>query len=176
VTPCRLVDDKDYYGLAPGKVAGLRYAGFVKVVDVVKDDAGKPIELRCEYDHDRSRTTGKVKGNLHWVSSSVPGAEPATAEVRLYDQLFTTESPGSTGDWESEINPDSETVLTGCYVDASLVAPGAVAVRQSFQFERMGFFVVDQDSDLTASPPRLVFNQTVSLKEDTTTKKVRATA
>ncbi|RYG50512.1 glutamine--tRNA ligase, partial [archaeon] len=75
----REVDDKDYYGLAPGKVAGLRYAGYVKVVEVVKDADGKVVEIKAEYDHERTSTKAKVKGNLHWVSSSEPGKLPATA-------------------------------------------------------------------------------------------------
>ncbi len=72
------------------------------------------VELRATYDHDRSATPGgkKVKGNLHWVSGSSPGALPATAEVRLYDHLFTTDEPGASGDWEAEINPASEVVLS----------------------------------------------------------------
>jgi len=178
----RRVDAKDYYGLAPGKVAGLRYAGYVRVAEVVEDPAtGEVVELRCEYDHGRDGPLaprdggGKVKGNLHWVSGAGAGAPPASAEVRLYETLFTTEVVGSTGDWEAEMNPRSETVLAGCLVDASLAAcaarggapwpPGA-----QFQFERLGFFVVDPDA---AAEGRLVFNQTVSLKEDTATKKVR---
>ena len=165
----REVDSSDYYGLAPGKVAGLRYGGYVKVLDFVKDASGNVVELRCEYDEARS-WPGKVKGNLHWVSASTPGAEPTTAEVRLYDNLFNTEEPGSTGDWESEINPDSEVVLKSCYVDASLSK--GLALRNHFQFERIGFFVVDQDSDFEAC--KYVFNLTVSLKEDATAKKLRA--
>lgn len=176
----RAVDEKDYYGLAPGKVAGLRYAGYVKVVEVINDPAtGAPVELKCAYDHDRSATAGKVKGNLHWVSPSVPGGKPATAEVRLYDHLFHTESPGSSGDWEAEINPASETVLKEVLIDESLAAAaasGALRPLTHFQFERLGFFVVDVDTDTTANPPRIVFNQTVSLKEDSTAKKVRGGA
>lgn len=205
----RLKDDKDYYGLAPGKVAGLRYAGYVRVDSVVvKDSASgntatiacsdaaainaaadavaagssEVVELLCEYDHERGdKLTGtggsKVKGNLHWVSSSVPGKEPATAEVRLYTHLFTTEEPGSTGDWEAEIDPHSEVVLTNCYVDDSLAHPAAAhggrlhAITDRFQFERLGYFVVDTDTDFDKG--KLVFNQTVSLKEDATVKKIK---
>ncbi|RYG54663.1 hypothetical protein EON66_06840, partial [archaeon] len=85
-----------------------------------------------------------------------------------------TDEPGETGDWEAELNPASETVLTNCYVDASLAAPGALKLYDRFQFERVGFFVVDQDSD--AATGKYVFNLTVSLKEDAATKKVRAGA
>jgi glutaminyl-tRNA synthetase len=146
----------------------------------------QPVELLCEYDHERNPSFpaggAKVKGNLHWVCGAGPGAEPLTAEVRLYDYLFTTDDPGSTGDWETELNPASEVVLTGCVVDASLAAtagPGAVKLRDRFQFERLGYFVADQDSvfaDAAAGgAPKLVFNQTVSLKEAADAKKVRAT-
>lgn len=203
----RMRDDKDYFGLAPNKVAGLRYAGYVKVTGVVVKDSttgatstvacsdtaateaaaeavgsgrSEVVELLCEYDHERGeRLTGgsKVKGNLHWVSSSVPGKEPATAEVRLYTHLFTTEEPGSTGDWEAEIDPHSETVLTNCFVDDSLAHPAAAhggrlhPITDRFQFERLGYFVVDTDTDFDAG--KLVFNQTVTLKEDVAVKKIK---
>ena len=160
----RLADDKDFFGLAPGKVAGLRYGGYVRVLEVVAGPSGAPAELRCEYDAGRSPAAGKVKGNLHWVS-----AGGATAEVRLYENLFTTEEPGSTGDWVAELNPHSEAVLHGVHVDAFLGAPGAHKVGDAFQFERLGFFVVDKDSDCAAG--RYVFNQTVSLKESGEVKK-----
>ncbi len=154
-------DDKDFFGLAPGKVAGLRYAGYVRVVEVLRDArTGAACELRCEYDAGRSAAAGKVKGNLHWVSAA-PGCG-ADAEVRLYENLFVTEEPGSTGDWVAEINPRSETVLT-VRVDAFLAAAGAHKAGDAFQFERLGFFVVDKDSDPAAG--RYVFNQTVGLKE-----------
>jgi glutaminyl-tRNA synthetase len=166
------VDDATYYGLAPGKVAGLRYAGYVKVTEVVRAPDGSVAELRAEYDHERSRTSEKVKGNLHWVSSAVPGAEPPTAEVRLYDYLFTVDEPGASGDWEAELNPRSEVVLTGCPIDASLAGAGRLAKWDHFQFERVGYFVADQDSDFAAG--KLVFNQTVSLKESVATKNVRS--
>lgn len=168
----RETDHPDYYGLAPGKMAGLLNAGYVKVVGFERDAAtGLVTEVRAEYDAERS-TPGKVKGNLHWVSASTPGGVPATAEVRLYRHLFTTELPGETGDWEAEIDPHSEEVLTGCYVDASLTA--AVPVWTNWQFTRIGYFVTDCDTDYAAN--RLVFNLTVSLKEDVVAKKLRGGA
>ena len=120
--------------------------------------------------------------------------------MRLYDYLFTTDDPGAAngGDWEAELNPASETVLTGamgggvagsaagrihppfsspaadCRVDARMAAPGAVALWDRFQFERLGFFVADKDSDFGAG--RLVFNQTVSLKEDAGARKLKGGA
>ena len=162
----RATDDKDFFGLAPGKTAGLRYGGYVRVLEVIAGPDGTPVELRCEYDAARSPAAGKVKGNLHWVAAGGP-----TAEVRLYENLFTTEEPGSSGDWVSELNPRSETVLPAVPVDAFVGAPGAHKVGDSFQFERLGFFVVDKDSDCAAG--RYVFNQTVSLKESGEVKKVK---
>ena len=147
----------------------------------------QPVELLAEYDHDRTPSFAggaKVKGNLHWVCGSAPGALPLAAEVRLYDHLFTSDDPGSSGDWEAELNPLSEVVLTGCYVDASLArasGPGAVQLWDHFQFERLGYFVADCDSAFGpaeeapgAPAPRLVFNQTVRNKEDSATKKSKA--
>ncbi len=165
----RMQDDPSYYGLAPGKTAGLRYAGYVKVVDVVTDPAtGKVTELRAEYDHER-KAAGKVKGNLHWVSGSAPGVAPPAVEVRLYDHLFHTEVPGSTGDWESELNPKSEVVLRTAVANPSLLARTKHLDR--FQFERVGYFVADKDSDFAAG--KLVFNLTVGLKEAADVKKIK---
>jgi len=167
----RDVDSADFFGLAPGKLAGLQYAGYVKVVEAVRDASGEVVELRAEYTHDRTTLPAvKVKGNLHWVSGSTPGGMPATAEVRLYQPLFTTLEPGETGDWEAELNLRSEEVLTGAMVDASLSRPG-LHLWQNFQFVRLGYFVVDRDSDLDGG--RYVFNLTVSLKEDVAVKSMR---
>ena len=111
----------------------------------------------AEYDHSRSASfagSAKVKGNLHWVS----GPSPAPVEVRLYDHLFMTDDPASSPNWEAELNPDSERVLTGCLVHDSLATSATLGAR--FQFERLGYFVLDQDS----VGKSLVLNQTVSLK------------
>ncbi len=128
---------------------------------MVKDADGEIVELRCSYD---PQTRGgdapdgrKVKGTLHWVSA----AHALPAEVRLYETLFTQEDPMSWqegGDFTDGLNPDSKRVLTGCRVEPSL-ADAAVAER--FQFERTGYFAVDEDSAAGA----LVFNRTVSLRD-----------
>ncbi len=168
----RVVDDKDYFGLAPGKTAGLRYAGFLKVNGYSVDEgSGRVTEVQAEYDHDRVvlGKEGKVKGNLHFVSGSAP-----TVEVRLYEHLFTTEVPGSTGDWEKELAPVSERVLPGARATPSLLAPGAVSVGDHFQFERVGYFILDSDADVGAG--KLVFNMTVGLKEAAEVKKVKGPA
>ena len=179
----REVDDAAFFGLAPGKVVGLRYAGYVRVAEVVRDAAsGEVALLRCEYDHERrgfadgagAPGAAKVKGNIHWVSAEAPAVE-----VRLYEHLFTTETPGSTGDWEAEINAQSERIVADARANPALVAAldalGARAVGEKFQFERVGYFVVDKDSRLGAggAAPRLVLNQTLGLKESVETKKVK---
>ena len=107
-----------------------------------------------------------VKGNLHWVSAKVAGGEPAAVQVRLYDHLFL---PQGAADAEPELNPHSETVVSA-FADAALVAPGRATPGAHFQFERVGFFTADPDSRDGAP----VFNLTVSLKEGTEVKKVRA--
>jgi len=153
---------KKFYRLAPGREVRLRYAYFVTCVGVVKDEkTGEVVELHCTYD---PATRGgdspdgrKVKSTLHWVSAG----EALPAEVRLYDHLFAREDPSDVAegeDWQSNLNPDSLEVLTGCRVEPSLAgaAPGG-----RYQFERQGYFCVDADS----APGKLVFNRTVTLKD-----------
>ncbi|MCX7681079.1 MAG: glutamine--tRNA ligase/YqeY domain fusion protein [Anaerolineae bacterium] len=150
-----------YYRLAPGREVRLRYAYFIKCVDVVKDAQGKVVELRCTYDPETKGGAApdgrKVKATIHWVSA----AHALDAEVRLYDVLFTQPNPEEVpeGDFTSVINPNSLEVLTGCKVEPSLASarPG-----DRFQFERLGYFCVDPDS----SGGTLVFNRTVTLKDE----------
>ena len=155
---------KQFYRLAPGREVRLRYAYFIKCVDVVKDpQTGEVVELHCTYD---PATRGgnapdgrKVKSTLNWVSA----AHALPAEVRLYDRLFTVENPNEERDgqdWKSFINPNSLEVLTGCQVEPSLAqaAPGA-----RYQFERLGYFCVDL---VDSQPGRLVFNRTVALRDE----------
>ncbi len=152
---------KKFFRLAPGREVRLRYAYLITCTSVSKDDAGNVIELRCTYD---PRTRGgsppdgrKVKATLHWVSA----ARARDAEVRLYDRLFTRESPDDVAegeDFTASLNPDSLKVVSGVKVEPGLesAAPG-----DFFQFERQGYFAVDPDS----KPGKLVFNRTVSLKD-----------
>ena len=155
---------KQFYRLAPGREVRLRYAYFIKCVDVVKDpQTGEVVELHCTYD---PATRGgnapdgrKVKATLHWVSA----AHALPVEVRLYDRLFTVENPNEERDgqdWKSFINPNSLEVLTGCQVEPSLAqaAPGA-----RYQFERLGYFCVDL---VDTQPGHLVFNRTVALRDE----------
>jgi len=147
-----------YFRLAPGREVRLRYAYFIKCVEVVKDADGQVVELRCTCD---PATRGgdapdgrKVKATIHWVAA----ATAVEAEVRLYDRLFQNQDPEAAGDFLSNINPDSLEVLPKCCVEPSLkgAAPG-----DHYQFERNGYFCVDPDS----TSDRLVFNRTVSLKD-----------
>ncbi len=150
---------KKFFRLAPGREVRLRAAYFVTCTDVVKDAQGNVVELRCTYDPDTrggsSPDGRKVKGTLHWLSA----AHAVPAEVRLYDHLFTDAYPGAGGSelFES-LNPASETVLTGCYVEPALAdAP----VGETVQFERLGYFCPDPDS----TAEKLVFNRTLTLKD-----------
>jgi len=153
---------RKFYRLAPGREVRLRWAYFIKCEDVVKDDGGEVVELRCTYD---PATKGgdapdgrKVKATLHWVSA--PHA--LDAEVRLYDCLLRDEAPEEedeeADDFIARLNPDSLEVLEGCKVEPSLAGaePG-----WRCQFERQGYFCVDPDS----TGERLVFNRTVTLKD-----------
>lgn len=150
---------KKFFRLAPGREVRLRGAYLITCHDVVKDESGAITALRCTYD---PATRGgdapdgrKVKGTLHWVSA----AHAMDAEVRLYDRLFTDETPGAgDADFLPQINPNALEVRTGCKLEPSLAA--AVA-GDRFQFERTGYFCVDPDS----TPSHPVFNRTVTLKD-----------
>ncbi len=154
---------KKFFRLAPGREVRLRYAYYIKCDDVVKDEkTGDIVEVHCTYDPETrggSAPDGrKVKATLHWVSA--PHA--VKAEVRLYDRLFNKANPDSGQDthgFTEFINPDSMTVLSGCFVEPVL---GKAPPDVSFQFERLGYFCADSvDSD----PDALVFNRTVTLRD-----------
>ena len=148
-----------YFRLAPGREVRLRSAYFVTCTDVVKDDAGRVVELRCTFD---PATRGgdapdgrRPKATLHWLSSD----GPVPAKVRLYDHLFSSPDPGADGrDLSADLNPDSETVLTGCLLEPSLAA---VRPGETVQFERLGYFTPDPDS----TSDHAIFNRTLTLKD-----------
>jgi glutaminyl-tRNA synthetase len=150
---------KKFFRLAPGREVRLRNAYLITCQSVVKDDAGEIVELRCTYD---PATRGgdapdgrKVKATLHWVS----GEHAVTAEVRLYDRLFSVENPGAgDADFLQQMNPASLEVIRDARLEPSLATakPGT-----RFQFERLGYFCVDESS----RPGMPVFNRTVSLKD-----------
>lgn len=149
---------KGYNRLAPGVEVRLMNAYFITCTAVVKDSAGRIVELRATYDPatrgGQSPDGRKVKGTIHWVSAE----HALPAEVRLYDRLFIKPNPEEGGeDFIENLNPDSLKV-----VDAMLEPSLAAAVPgDKFQFMRVGYFCVDLDS----TADRLVFNRTVSLKD-----------
>jgi len=152
---------KKFFRLSPGKEVRLRYAYFITCKEVIKDSAGNITELRCEYDPatrgGASPDGRSPKATIHWVSA--PHA--ISAEVRVYEPLFTKENPEDAPDGGSfldNINHDSLKVLTDCKLEPSL--SGAKA-GEKYQFERLAYFSVDDDS--TAG--KLIFNRTVTLKD-----------
>ena len=149
---------KKFFRLSPGREVRLRSAYFVTCTDVIKNDAGEVIELRCTYDPETwggdAPDGRKVKGTLHWVSA----AHAMDAEVRLYSPLFLDENPGAAEDFLAAMNPDSLEVLTGCKLEPLLAE---VAAGEVVQFERLGYFCTDPDS--TSDAP--VFNRTVGLRD-----------
>ncbi len=149
---------KNFFRLAPGREVRLRYAYFVTCRETVKNAAGEVTELRCTFD---PATKGgdspdgrKVRGTIHWVSA----AHAVSAEVRLYNPLFSRPDPGADGDLMADLNPDSMEVLTGCMLEPALAADNDSA---AVQFERLGYFCGDQDS----VPGGPVFNRTIGLRD-----------
>ena len=150
-----------YYRMAPGKEVRLRYAYIIRCEHAEKDPVTGAIkQIHCTYD--KATRSGmpdskrKVKGTIHWVSAK----HAVPAEIRLYDRLFTIQNPdeGAEGrDFKEFLNPDSLKILKG-FVEPGLTAsvPG-----EKFQFERIGYFSVDDESDAKA----LIFNRTVPLKD-----------
>jgi len=148
---------KKFFRLAPGKEVRLRNAYIVRCDEVIKDDAGNIVELRCTYDADtlgKNPEGRKVKGVVHWVSAD----HALDCEVRLYDQLFLAENP-DTEDYMQHLNPESLVVLNNCKAEPSLAH---TLPEQRFQFERLGYFCTDR-YDSTAEKP--VFNRTVALRD-----------
>jgi len=159
----REVPPKKFFRLAPGREVRLRYAYFIKCVDVIKDkQTGEVIELHCTYD---PKTRGgdspdgrKVKATLHWVSA----AHCLNAEVRLYDHLFLKANPNDEkdgADFKTYLNPNSLETLTSCRVEPTL--KGATAGSR-YQFERLGYFCIDP---VDSSDGTLVFNRTATLRD-----------
>ena len=152
---------KKFFRLTLGTEVRLKNAYIIKGESVIKDENGKITEIHATYDVDSKSGSGseasqrKVKGTIHWVS--IPHAKEA--EVRVYDRLFTNESPDKDKevDFKEFINPNSLKVITG-YVEPSLVTSKEL---DHFQFQRLGYFCVDRDS----SAEKLVFNKTVGLRD-----------
>jgi glutaminyl-tRNA synthetase len=152
---------KKFFRLAPGREVRLRYAYFITCIGVVKDEKGEIKELRCTYD---PATRGgdapdgrSPKATMHWVSAK----HAIDAEVRLYDRLFNKENPDDTpdGNFMANLNPGSLTVLSLCKLE-----PNLKDVKSGFrcQFERLGYFCVDPDSQ----PGKPVYNRSVTLRDE----------
>jgi glutaminyl-tRNA synthetase len=148
-----------YFRLSPGREVRLRNAYFIKCDSVVKDASGAVIELHCSYD---PATRGgdspdgrKVKATLHWVSA----ANAILANVLIYDRLFNNPDPETSGDFIADFMANSLQVLSNCLLEPSLrdAMPG-----DKYQFERLGYFCVD----INSTPESLVFNRTVTLKDE----------
>ena len=146
-----------YFRLRPGGEVRLKYAFIIKCDEVVKDAAGKIVELRCTADLDSksggATSSRKIKGTIHWVSA----AHSVDAEVRLYERLFTEAEPDAAGDFKQSLNPHSLEVVQA-KVEASL---REARPELRYQFERQAYVALDQDS----TPERLVFNRTITLKD-----------
>ena len=159
------VPEKKFFRLAPGREVRLRYACYVTCDEVVKDDDGNVVELRCSWAPDSwgggTEDGRKVKATLHWVSAE----HGRPAEIRLYERLFAVEQPGSERDALEDLNPDSLTVVQAL-VEPS-VADDPAGTR--YQFERKGYFISDAGE---SSADALVFNRIVGLRD--TWAKVRA--
>jgi glutaminyl-tRNA synthetase len=157
----REVPPPKYYRLSPGKEVRLRNAYFVTAQNAVKDAKGEVAEVHCTYDPlsrgGNSPDGRKVKSTIHWVSVT----HAISAEIRLYDKLFTKPDPYDVAEGEdvlSNLNPNSLEILTGAKLEPSLAD---AKPEDRFQFERVGYFCVDRDS----AEGKLVFNRTLSLKD-----------
>jgi glutaminyl-tRNA synthetase len=149
---------RKFFRLSPGREVRLRAAYLVTCTEVVKNDAGDVIEVRCRYDPETRGGDApdgrKVKGTLHWVSAS----HALSAEVRLYETLFSDPAPDTADDFRECLNPDSLKLLPRVFVEPSLAG---AAVGERYQFERLGYFCVDPDT----KDGHLVFNRTVPLRD-----------
>ena len=153
---------RKFFRLRPDGEVRLRYAYIIKCEKVIKDDNGEIVELHCTYDPETrsgsEKAQRKVKGTIHWVA----GENSTTAEIRLYDRLFTSPRPGFGDDKQSfteSLNPDSLSVLTDARVEASLTD---IEPHREVQFERTGYFVADE---IDSRPGRPVFNRIVTLRD-----------
>ena len=150
--------NKKYKRLVLGGEVRLRNAYVIRCDEAIKNESGEVIELRCTMDPEtlgRNPEGRKVRGVVHWVSAS----KGLRADVHLYDRLFKSPEPGRTGDFLSDLNPDSLSVLTDCIVEQAL---GGASPDDRFQFEREGYFCLDSKD---STPDRPVFNRIVTLRD-----------
>ena len=152
------VPPKGFHRLSPGREVRLRHAYLVRCTDVVKDDRGEVVEVRCTYDPETRGGAApdgrKVPGTLHWVAAE----HALPVEVRLYDRLFRVERPDlEEGSFEEYLNPSSLEVLT-----ESCIEPAAAGLGERLQFERQGYFYRDP---VDSTPERPVYNRIVPLRD-----------
>jgi glutaminyl-tRNA synthetase len=153
---------KKFYRLAPGKEVRLRFGYLITCNEVVKNDAGEVIELRCTYDpatrSGQAPDGRKVQGTIHWVSA----AQALSCEVRVYDRLFSQPDPDAVPegqDFISTLNPQSLVVIADAKIEPS-VANDPIGSR--YQFERTGYFMSEVES---STPEKLVFNRIVGMRD-----------
>ncbi len=149
---------RKFFRLKPGGEVRLRFAYIIRCDEVIKDDDGNVVELRCSYDSETRSGTGsserKVKGTIHWVSCD--HAEEAT--VRLYDRLFNVANPNAADDFHTALNPNSLETVTAM-IEPAL---GSLPAGQAVQFERLGYFCIDDKRDKADAR---VFNRIVTLRD-----------
>lgn len=152
---------KKFFRLSLGNEVRLRYAYIIRCDEVIKDDKGNVIELKCSYDPETKSGSGtsnkKVKGTIHWVSSK----HAVKAEVRLYDRLFNVENPDGDKDidFKSHINPNSLEIINEALIEPFIIS---TKLDDKFQFERLGYFCIDTKY---SAKDKLVFNRTVTLRD-----------
>lgn len=150
----KLQDEKNFFGIAPGKIIRLKYGPAIKITSVVK--AGNSFEVKGERISEEEAAKGpQIKGVLNWVSKN----DALRCEFRLYEKLFIVEKPTLSGDdpiaRKKEINPNSLTVCPNAVINKTLAK--SLTKESRFQFERIGFFSVDYDSNFEKG--KYVFNR-----------------
>jgi glutaminyl-tRNA synthetase len=149
---------KKFFRLSPGREVRLRFAFFITCNEIIKDEAGEVVELRCSYDPETKGGNApdgrKVKATLHWVEAS----QAIEAEIHLYDRLFSEPNPGAADDWLALLNPSSKQILRGAMLEPALAA---AETGVTYQFERQGYFCLDAVS----TSDRPVFNRTIGLRD-----------
>ncbi len=149
---------RKFFRLKPGGEVRLRFAYIIRCDEVIKDDDGNVVELRCSYDSETRSGTGsserKVKGTIHWVSCDHAGE----ATVRLYDRLFNVANPNAADDFHTALNPNSLETVTAM-IEPAL---GGLPAGQAVQFERLGYFCIDDKRDKADAR---VFNRIVTLRD-----------
>jgi glutaminyl-tRNA synthetase len=147
---------RKFFRLKPGGEVRLRFGYIIRCDEVIKNDNGEVVELRCSFDPDTRSGTGtsdrKVKGTIHWVSC----AHAVDASVRLYDRLFTDANPNAVEDFHEVLNPDSLEVV------GAKLEPSLASVDAPVQFERLGYFCKDSADDTDSAH---VFNRIVTLRD-----------